>query len=243
MENRYLYLKQMFPDDQKLVRLYEDEKAQEQRISSWTKQYAANAAGLISFYTDGYEKAANMSNYLEMQPGEVRSMIEGNVPDDPQRNKNTVSIYRLVKPDSWGLLMLCDDTSWTPVDGMVYKMVIESFENTVVEATVVSYTKSGNELLVRLKVNNSFSSISNALYIRSCRVRLGESVDTLTVPSAAIYEQQGQRGIVIYSAEMNGPCFVPCTILSDDGTNAYIIPSYQGVVHEGMQVYLYGQKE
>lgn len=243
MQERQMYLKQKYPDDQKLTRLYEDENTQMQRISSWTKQYAANTQGLVSFYTDGYETAVNMGNYLSLQPTEVRDMFSGNVPENPLLNKNSVAVYRMVKTDTWGVLMLSDDTSWTPVEGTTYKLLIESFENTVVEATVESYTKSANELLIRLRVNAPASSIESALYARTCKVHLGENVDTLTVPSQAIYEQQGQRGIVIWSQDLNGPCFVPCTILSDDGTYAYIIPSVQGVVTEGSQVYLYGQKE
>ena len=152
LQQRQSYLRQKYPDDQKLSRLYDDENTQLQRISSWTKQYAANSDGIVSFYTDGYEPSLNLSTYRDFSPAAVRNMINGQVPRNPAATRNTVSIYRLVKDGSWAVLMLCSDPDWTPINGQTYKLLIESFENTVVDATVESFTRSGGELLVRLLV-------------------------------------------------------------------------------------------
>ena len=43
---RQSYLKQKYSEDQRMTRLYDDEQSQMQRISSWTKQYAAMAEGI-----------------------------------------------------------------------------------------------------------------------------------------------------------------------------------------------------
>lgn len=239
MQDRMVYLKQKYPDDQKLTRLYEDENSQSQKISSWTKQYAANTRGLVSFYTDGYEPVLNISTYLDFEPGEVRSMIRGNVPDNPSATKNTVSIYRLVNPDSWSVLMLSDDRNWTPIVGRTYQLLIESFDNTVVNATVISFTLSGGELLIRLRVENPSASIENVLYTRACQVHLGESVDTLSVPESALYEQDGMIGVVIPSSDMSGVYFVPVSVISRESGIAHIVPSINGVLSEGMSVRLW----
>ena len=239
MQNRMLYLKQKYPDDQKLTRLYEDENSQSQRISSWTKQYAANTSGMVSFYTDGFEPALNMNTWLDYEPGEVRSMFRGNVPSLGAIGRNAVPIYRLVSPESWSVLMLSDDRNWTPVVGRTYQMLIESFDNTVVNATVVSFTLSGGELLIRLRIEDPADSIENVLYIRSCQVHLGESVDTLSVPEEALYEQEGLIGVVIYSADMSGEYFVPVSVISRTGGYAHIVPSISGVLKENMPVRLW----
>lgn len=236
MQDRMVYLKQKYPDDQKLTRLYEDENSQEQKISSWTKQYAATATGLVSFYTDGYENVVNMDTYLSLQPAEVRKMIT-KAPEDPTLDKNSVSIYRLVKEDSWGVLMLCSNTDWTPEEGAEYQMVIESFENTTVTAQVVSYTKSGNEMLVRLRVLNPAESIGNVLYPRSCYVKLGERVDVLCIPAKALYEQQGTTGFIIVD-ERGMSWFEECQLVSQDRDMVYVIPKDKNLEWDGTLVKL-----
>jgi len=237
MQERQIYLKQKYPDDQKLSRLYNDENAQLQRISNWSKQYAAHADGLISFYTDGFENALNMNTYGEYSPAQVRSMYKGVIPQTGETaQRNTVPIYRLVRQNSWMVLMLCNEMEWTPVTGRTYQLLIESFDNTIVSATVESFTRSGGELLVRLKVSDP-SALSNVLYMRSCRVQLGESVNTLKVPSRAIFIQGGSKGVVM-STDM-GEYWTGVEVISDDGTDAYIIPQNSGVLYEGLKVRLF----
>ncbi len=237
LQARQTYLKQKYPDDQKLSRLYDDENTQLQRISSWTKQYAAASDGIVSFYTDGYEEALNMNTYADFTPAEVRSMYNGHIPaNSAASSRNTVSIYRLVKNDGWAVLMLCSDTDWTPVTGRTYKLLIESFENTVVDATVESFTRSGGELLVRLTVADA--DVKNILYIRSCQVQLGENVDSLTVPTRALYSQYGQVGVVIVD-EMGNNYWTPVTVISTEGDVSHIVPNNAGYLYEGMTVKLF----
>ena len=60
---RQQYLKEKYSTDQRLSRLYDDEQAQVQRITSWTKSYIATQESIVSFYSDGYEYGLNMSTY------------------------------------------------------------------------------------------------------------------------------------------------------------------------------------
>ncbi len=236
MQARQVYLKQKYPDDQKLARLYDDENTQLQRISSWTKQYAAAAGGIVSFYTDGYENALNLNNYAGYTPTEIRALYNGNVPSSPGVTKNTVAIYRLVRQGSWVVLLLCDNREWVPVEGRTYKLLIEGFDSTVVNATVESFTRSGGELLVRLTVTGDIN-IGNILYMRACRVQLGESVDSLSVPSRALYTRQGRIGVVI--ATQSGEYWTGVEVISNDGVTAHIIPENLGVLYEGIPVLLF----
>ena len=236
LQSRQSYLRQKYPDDQKLSRLYDDENNQLQRISSWTKQYAASSNGIVSFYTDGYEPVLNLNTYLNFSPGEVRNMYNGYIPENPAATRNTVAIYRLVKDGKWAVLMLCDDADWTPITGQTYKLLIESFENTVVDATVESFTRAGGELLVRLSVNDG--DVRDILYIRSCQVQLGENVDSLTVPTRALYNQMGQTGVVIVD-EYGNNYFTQVTVISTQGDITHIIPKNSGVLYEGTLVKLF----
>ena len=235
--DRQVHMRQKYSEDQKLTRLYDDENTQLQRISSWTKQYAVSTDGLVSFYTDGFESALNMTNYNTFLPAQVRKIYEGQVPQmENQLSRKAVSIYRVVRQEPWVVLMLCNEMEWTPVEGRTYKLLIESFDNTVVEATVESFTRSGGELLVRLLVYET-SELPNVLYIRSCKVQLGESVNSLSVPSRAIYLREGKKGVVMTT--QGGEYWTGVEVISDDGQTAYIIPENPGVLYEGIRVRLF----
>ena len=237
MQDRQIYLKQKYPDDQKLTRLYDDENTQLQRISSWTKQYAVTTDGLVSFYTDGFETALNMTTYADYSPAQVRAMYNGAIPHTGEKaSRNTVSIYRVVREEPWAVLMLCNEKDWTPVTGRAYKLLIESFDNTIVDAVVDSFTLSGGELLVRLRIDNP-AALQNVLYIRSSQVQLGESVNSLKVPSRAVYMRDGRKGVVI-STEY-GEYWTGVEVISDDGQSAFIIPENSGVLYEGVRVRLF----
>jgi len=238
MQSQQIYIKQKNPDDQKLSRLYDDENTQLQRISTWTKQFAATADGLVSFYTDGYEKALNMNTFADFSPAQVRGMYNGAAPqvETSVAVRNATDIYRMVRKEQWVVLMLCQEKDWTPVEGRTYNLVIESFDNNVLTATVLSSTRSGGELLVRLLVNDT-DFLPNVLYLRSCQVRLGENVNSLMVPSRAIYVQNGRKGVIM--ATEGGEYWTGVEVISDDGTTAYVIPDNAGVLFDGVPVRLF----
>lgn len=60
--------------------------------------------------------------------------------------------------------MLVRNTNWNPVEGTTYKLVLEQFTNTVVDAQVLSFTRSGGELLLRLAV---IGDVRDVLYMRT----------------------------------------------------------------------------
>ena len=237
MQDQQIYIRQKYPDDQKLSRLNDDENAQRQRISQWTKQFAAASDGLVSFYTDGYESALNTLTYADYSPAQVRAMYNGRIPETGQgSSRNMKDIYRMVRQEPWAVLVLCNEKEWTPTIGRTYKMLIENFDNIIVDATVESFTLSGGELLVRLTVNNT-ATLPNVLYLRTCQVQLGENVSTLQVPSRAIYVQNGRKGVVMYTE--GGEYWTGVEVVSDDGTTAYVIPDNAGVLYDGIPVRLF----
>ena len=132
--------------------------------------------------------------------------------------------------------MLSHDQDWTPIEGRTYNLVIENFDSNVLQATVISCTRSGGELLLRLMVEDT-SFLSNILYLRSCQVRLGESVNSLMVPSKALHSQNGRDGVVLHTE--GGDYWTGVQVVSDDGTTAYVIPDNAGVLYDGVPVRLF----
>ena len=240
MENQQSYIKQKYPDEQKLSRLYDDENTQLQRISTWTKQFAAPGDGLVSFYTDGFEKALNMNTYADYSPSQVRAMYNGQAPtlETTVTTRNAVDVYRMVREDKWVVLMLCHDQDRTPANGQSFQLVIESFDNHPLPATVIDSARSGGELLVRLEVND-VSFLPDVMYLRRCQVRLSENVYSLTVPANAVYVQNGRKGIVMSTEGGEYWTGVEVISYSDDGQYAYVVPDKPEVVYEGVVVRLF----
>ena len=236
--DRQIYIRQKYKEESKLNLLWEEESNQLNHISNWTKPYYANNNGLVSFYSDGFETALNTSTYDQYSPAEVRQIYNGNIPETGNQSskRKPVPIYRLVRQEPWVVLMLCNEQEWMPVEGRTYKMLIESFDNIVVDATVESFTRSGGELLVRLLIYDT-SKLPSVMYMRSCKVQLGENVNSLAVPSRALYKQNGKVGVVLETS--GGPFFVGVEVISNDGQTAYIIPENPGVVYEGTKVKLF----
>ncbi len=234
VQARQAYMKSKYASDQRLSRLFDDELSQTQRIDSWTKQYTAIDSGVVSFYSDGYEYGLTGQNYTAFEPRQVRTMINGQAPEKTTAQKGKTTIYRMVEEGEWYVLFLSDNTSWNPVQGQIYQLQLERFENTQVYAEVVDFTRSGGELLVRLKVN---SDVKPVLYMRSCGAVLGESMSTLCVPERAIYTQDGMTGVVIVSGSTES--FIPVNVIHYDGGNAYFQAIQQGLLFEGMTVLLF----
>ena len=233
IRSRQQYLKQKYASDQRLARLYDDEQAQTQKIDSWTKNYASQWEAYVSFYSDGYEYSLTAENYDQFRPQEVRRMIGGEKPDSGVSLKGRMTIYRLVRENTWYVLLLADDTDWNPLRDKTYTLRLDG-EDIDYTATVVSFEHSGGELLVRLAVDGNVSSVISK---RVCRAELYDDASTLVVPPRAIYKQDGMEGVVVVSDGYQS--FVPISILRRDGDNVFIAPIDQGLLFEGMTVRLF----
>ena len=234
LQERAYYLKQKYSDDQKLSRLYDDEKTQLQRIETWTKPFAAGDTGIVSFYTDGFERVLNSLTYDQFSPMQVRDMYKGILPESAALGRNEVPVYRIVRQGGYTVLMLCDDVSWTPTVGASYELLVESFDNTNVSATVESVTRAEGMLLVRLSVK---ADVAPVLYIRSCHVQLSESIYSLTVPANALTDDNGQIGVVV--VQPDGNYFLPVNVVSQDAREAHIVPLLNNILGEGSIVLVF----
>lgn len=234
IQARQSYLKQKYSEDQRMTRLYDDEQSQMQRISSWTKQYAAMTEGIVSFYSDGYEYGLTINNYDQFAPSQVRSMLNGAKPEQSALQKGKTTIYRMIRDGYWYVLMMVRDSNWNPVEGAAYELKLESFKDTTVQATVLSFTRSGGEMVVRLAVQ---APVQPILYIRTCTGELGDNISTLMVPERAIYYQDNMAGVVVVDGQYQ--TFIPVNILDRRDGAVYISAIQQGVLAEGQTVRLF----
>jgi hypothetical protein len=235
IDDRQTYFRSKYSSDMRLNRLYDDEETQQKRIDSWIKQRAATQESIISFYTDGYEYALTPQKYLTYTPAEVRAMFGGQKPEQDITERGKTDIYRLVRKDNYAVLMLIKDSVWTPVEGSMYKLKLENFSTTTVNAQVISYTRSSGELLLRLGVAGDVTSV---LYMRTCRAELSEYVDSLMVPKAALYTQNEQKGVVRVLDD-GSLVFIPVTVVSEQPDGIYVSPIQTGALVSGQTVRLF----
>ena len=132
------------------------------------------------------------------------------------------------------MLMLIRDSGWNPVEGAEYDLKLENFTDTTVRATVMSFTRTGGELEVRLSVQDSVQPV---LYVRACTGVLGDSKASLTVPARAIYTQDNMPGVVIVDGDYEW--FIPVNIIDRRDNMVYIAAIQQGVLFEGQTVRLF----
>ncbi len=235
IDERQQYFRSKYSSDMRLNRLYDDEETQQQRIDSWIKQRAATQESIISFYTDGYEAALTPDKFESYSPAEVRAMFDGQKPEVDASERGKTDIYRLVKNNNYAVLMLIKNSVWTPVEGTTYKLKLEQFSNTTVDAQVLSYTRASGELLVRLAV---MGDVTPVLYMRTCEAELGEYADGLVVPAAAIYTQNDQKGVVRIQ-EDGSMVFIPVNIVATQGDKVFISAVQTGVLGTGQTVRLF----
>lgn len=231
---RQNYFRSKYSSDMRLNRFFDDESTQQQRIDSWIRQKVATQESIVSFYTDGFEYALTPAEYEKYTPSQVRSMMNGQRLETSTAARGRTNLYRLVRQNNYAVLMLVRDSNWNPIEGQTYKLVLEQFSDTVVDAQVLSFTRSGGELLLRLAV---MGDVRDVLYMRTCTAKLGEYVDCLKVPQKALYEKNGTPGVVLVTEE--NQVFVSVKVLSQGGGQAYITPVQTGTLSQGQTVRLF----
>lgn len=218
------YLRQKYPDDQTLSELYKIENDQLKKIESWTTTYTAPEDCIVSFYTDGYESMINANTYSTLTPEQVRSVIKGIAPEQDAVSRGSDPIFRTVSEDEWYALFLCTDKDWNPVVGEEYRMELTGFDNYPVTAKVESFSRIGNDLLLRMRVN---ASVEEVLNIRTCGASVGDFVSGVHVPINALYTYKNMMGVVVLEGGMQ--TFVPVTVITyPDDKTAFVRPTLAG---------------
>lgn len=224
LSSRKNYLRQKYPDDQTLAELYKVENDQLKKIDSWTTTKTANGDCIVSFYTDGFETMVNSKTYENLGPDKIREVIRGVLPTQTGSSQVKNPIYRTVAEDVWYAVFLCTDKDWNPVKGEIYRMQLSGFDNYVLPAEVVSFSRVGGDLLVRMRIE---SSVEPVLNIRTCGATVGDFVSGVYVPINALYTYENMIGVVVLEGGMQ--TFVPVMVISyPDENTAFVRPTMSG---------------
>lgn len=233
MEARQSYLSQNRREDPKLNSLYEEETKRENAIASWRTPENAGASGIVSFYLDGCEQFLTPANLEAMTIADIRSILAGRSPETDADARNKQSIFRIVNPDKWYVVLLSKDTTWNPVSGQVFTIQFEGFEGSVFSGKVTRMLKAEGEVMAQLEMEGSLGPLINKRYGPAM---IGINLSGLSVPVKAITMQNGQPGVTV--SDVPGGTFVPVEVLSSDSENAIIQPLVEGTLSIGWRVIL-----
>ena len=206
------------------------ENDQLKKIESWTTTYIAEEDCLVSFYTDGYEETVNSRTYASLTPTDVKNVIRGVAPDLDTVSKGNDAIFRTVIEDEWYALFLCSDPDWNPVVGEVYRMQLTGFDNYLVDGEIMSFSRIGSDLLLRMRIQGSVEPVLN---IRTCSATVGDFVFGVRVPVDALYnlrdEQTGKESIGVIVLDGGVQTFVEVIVISyPDEHTAFVRPTLSG---------------
>jgi hypothetical protein len=234
LAKRQAHLKTRNASDQNLQNLYRDETTLQKKIDSGTNVYLADSDCIISFYTDGYESVLDVVDFDNIPASQVRSIIAGEAPALTAMQRGRTSIFRQVRPSGWYLLLISNDPAWNPIEGNMYKVQLEGFDDLVIDGVVTSAARSGTELLVRMSVAGDVRAVLNA---RTAKAQVGEGqIAGLKVPLNALHNQGGEVGVVLVD---NGGIFVPIEIVAMDNDYYIIQPLAVGALREGQKIRLF----
>lgn len=224
MDERQYVMENEYGGDTNMVRLLGTVKSYFNSIAGYQKNKVANGEYVVSFYTDGYEplSTATMNDYDTHQ---VRSMIGGQKPEVSTTERGRTNVYRLVNRNNWGVFLLVKDTTFNPAQGEVFKLRLERFQDTIVDATVISTTIAGGELLVRLDVS---SDVKDVLYMRTCKAEIGKNVDILVAPRDFLYRRENAQGqmvdTLVVMNESGQMYSYPVEVRDQDANYIYVVP-------------------
>ena len=228
---RQEHLRQKYATDQNLRALYENESTLVKKIESWTNSYLATSDCIVSFYTDGYESMLSPESLDGVTATQVRGIINGEAPVQSTAQRGRTAVYREVFPKGFYLLLLSRDNKWNPQEGYTYKVQLQGYEDALFDAVVLNFSKSGNEMLVRMAVDSDVRPVLNA---RTARATVGELyLSGLKVPLRSVVIQNDQAGVVV---PIDGGRFVPVSVLELAGDYAIVQSVSPGLLSEGQKV-------
>ena len=103
-------------------------------------------------------------------------------------------------------------------------MQLTGFDDYVIPAQVVSFTRIGSDLLLRMHVSQSVEPVLN---IRTCGASVGDFVTGYSVPINALYTMDNMIGVVV--ADGGAQTFVAVTVISyPDANTAFVRPTLDG---------------
>lgn len=231
MADRREYMHAKMRNDPKLIKYYDEERQKISTIDGWQTVKTADMSGVVSFYMDGYESVLTPKILDTLTIENINTVLSGGKLNTESGTRSGTDIYRVVDQNHWYLAIVSNDTTWNPVIGLTYSFQMEGFDELAYTGTVIRVQKTGSAVMAQLEVTDPLGPL---IYQRGGGVTLGSNLTGLSVPSRAIAEINGQKGVWLY--DVPGGTFVPVEVITDDGNNALVVSLVEGGLSVGSKI-------
>lgn len=229
MVNRQEYMRSNMRNDMKLNNLYSQENARLSSIASWRVESTAEKEGVVSFYTDGYERFLNGDTIQSLTVSQVQKVLSDSPWGDFRPGKGRLPAGE-PEPVVCGHFVRRGQLDPGDRPGLLHAVRGLRGSGLFRSGCARSLRKAARCWRC-LKSTRPWGAL---IYQRTARAGVSITLTGLSVSTDAIYDQNGQTGV--WLKDVPGGTFVPVTVLFTDGNKAMIQPVVEGALSLGQQV-------
>ncbi len=234
MAERQTYLFNKAKADDTLDRYYQQQASLEEKINRTRKALASPAAGLVSFYLDGYEQTLTVESIEKMTPGTMKALMDSLIQKSQSyKSEETVlkdqPICRIVNPEKWYAVVVMNARENPMIEGNEIEVTFDGMQKTVLAKAVKVIAEGRNSVAV-LEVPDG---VAQVLSLRIVNGHLGQDIEGLKVPLKMVAEENGHSYIGI-----KGVGRVEVNLLGRDETHAIVseIAGSEGSLAIGLEL-------
>lgn len=218
--------------DATLNEMYALEKSILDRIDKSKRDVLASEAGVVSFYFDGAEETLKPENIDNFTKADVENILAGKLPTTNNQLDGKKSLYRLIDNYKWYIVFL------GPKDGVrelvvdqKYEITFEGIYDQPYNGKLISSRNVDGATLYAFEFEEDVSPL---ISVRSAKIKINKTFEGYKIPSSAIKEQNGIKGV--YVDMSYGKTFVKVNVVVDDGRHA-IVEFIDTKMEEDIRIY------
>ena len=220
MEERTKFLKESVKEDQTLADFYQQEAALVAKIDDWKEITLAKGDGVVSFYFDGTETLLQPSNMKKLTLKNINDILEGKTFYKADTATASRPFYRLVNPNEWYVVMVCDREIPEFVNGMAFTVDFSyGGDGASYTGNLSDHRTDGGKHLYYFSFTQP---IDKLLLARQVEMTVSADYVGIQVPAGAVKEVEGQKGV--YYKDGENKAFAPVTVLIEKDGQAIVQP-------------------
>jgi len=233
MDERTEFLREAVTEDEQLAAFYKQEEALKAKIEEWQETTLAKENGVVSFYFDGTETLLTPANLTKLTYKNISDILNGRTFYTTDETSAGRPFYRVVTPDEWYVIVICDQNVPEFSNGMAFKVRFGDDKETTYTANVTDYREDGGKHLYTFAFREP---IGKLLQARQVSMEISASYVGLLVPSGAVKEKDGVKGI--YFKNGANKEFAPVSVLMEqDGEAVVQTVDAKSALAEGSLIY------
>lgn len=194
LKSRGDILKSKVQASAKLTELYAEEQNNIQRLGQWQGSIAAQSAGRVSFYFDGYELMLSADKLSTVNPDLINTAIKGGgITGAVNITEN--QLYRQTNTAHWYVAFVTSSSApFRVVKGETYQFEIAGYTGTYFSGIALEPVITESGVVNIIELNQEMGELVD---IRVIGIKLKKEAQGVSVPIAVIQIKEGMPGINI----------------------------------------------